>query len=96
MIGWYDLAGDRLRIGAAVGARVEGDGLEHGRLDGAERAVVATYVGPMTHIGEAWQAVGAYLSEQGLEATGICREVYVDTPMDRPNDWVTELQQPVA
>lgn len=40
--------------------------------------------------------VGAALpAGNGGTPAGPCREVYLSTPPDRPDDWVTELQQPV-
>jgi DNA-binding transcriptional MerR regulator/effector-binding domain-containing protein len=71
-------------------------GTEAGHLDASPRAVTAVYRGSMTHIGEAWQALGAYVQHQGLEFSGPCREVYLHTDPDDPEAWVTELQQPVT
>ena len=31
---------------------------------------------------------------RGLELTDPCREVYLETPTDAPDEWVIELQQP--
>jgi effector-binding domain-containing protein len=71
-------------------------GTEPGILEPVPRAVTTVYRGSMAHIGEAWQALGAYVQHQGLEFSGPCREVYLHTEEADPEAWVTELQQPVA
>lgn len=93
-IGWYSEEGDRLRVAAGWEAPAV-EGLEQGELPAADRAVTAVYRGPMAGIGDAWQALARHVAEAGLEFAGPCREVYLETPMDAPDDWVTELQQPV-
>ena len=54
-----------------------------------------TYRGPMTGIGEAWARFVRTLDEAGWALDGPCREVYLHTPFDDPDAWVTELRQPV-
>lgn len=56
----------------------------------------ATYIGPLTRIGEAWRAVGAHLAAEGLDPAGVCREIYHRTQAEDPTaEWEVELQQPV-
>jgi DNA-binding transcriptional MerR regulator/effector-binding domain-containing protein len=69
-------------------------GLEVSELPGGE-AAVTTHRGGVAGIGETWAALVDWVSEQGLELAGVCREVYW-TPGDRPQEeWVTDLVQPV-
>lgn len=95
---WYDLSDTGTRLGACGPAGLAGDGIEQARLDERPDAVVTTYTGPLLRIAEAWQALGAHLAEEGLQADGTCREIYRGTPvgMDPTDEWVIELQQPVA
>ena len=93
-LAWYDMRDEGIRFGACLPGSIDGDGFDHARLDGAPRAIVTTYTGPLARIGEAWQSVGAHLAAEGLEPAGVCREVYHSLPADA--DWVIELQQPVA
>jgi DNA-binding transcriptional MerR regulator len=94
-IAWY--SGDESGTELAAAFEVERvPGTEPGHLDAAPRAVTAIYRGSVVYIGEAWQALAAYVKDQGLEFAGPCREVYLHTEPDNPDSWVTELQQPVA
>lgn len=97
-VAWYSMTDDGIEFAACGPAGVAGDGIEQATLQPAADAVVTTYDGPIDGIGEAWQAVGAHLAEQGLEPADRCREVYRTVPSD-PADtdarWVIELQQPV-
>jgi len=93
-IGWYAADGAGMRFGAGVsGGPVAG--LETGALAAYDRAVTTIYRGSMAGIGEAWQELSRHVSEAGLEFAGPCREVYLSTPLEEPDAWVTELQQPV-
>lgn len=96
-IAWYDAVGDGMRVAVGFADR-PADGIEGasvGQLPVAPRAVVATYKGSMEHIGEAWQSVAAHITDSGLAFAGPCREAYLNT-VGPQEDWVTELQQPVA
>ncbi len=64
-------------------------------LPAVEHCARTTYRGPMTGIGEAWGRFVARLDADGWALAGPCREVYLVMPMDDPDAWVTELQQPV-
>ncbi len=57
-------------------------------------AATLIHRGAMDSIGESWQALAAWVAESGYELSGVCREVYLETPMDDQSKWVTELQQP--
>jgi effector-binding domain-containing protein len=49
----------------------------------------------METIGDSWQAPVTEVGRRGLESGGPGREVYLQTPMDSQENWVTELQQPL-
>lgn len=96
-LGWYDLDDDGIRFAACLPAGIELDGAEQATLPGVMCAVCATYVGPIGGIGDAWQQFGAHLTQRGLHAEGVCREIYGPVPADPVSgDWTIELQQPVA
>jgi effector-binding domain-containing protein len=50
----------------------------------------------MARIGESWQALHRWVSDNGYRYDGPCRELYVRAESDDQSDWVTELQQPVT
>ena len=58
-------------------------------------AVTTTYVGAMATIGEAYEALFAWIAEHGLKTLGYSREAAIHCPSD-PNEWITELQVPVV
>ncbi|GAA1871504.1 GyrI-like domain-containing protein [Pseudonocardia ailaonensis] len=64
----------------------------------AGRVARLVHAGSFDGLGEAWQALGAWIAEQGLTPGGEFWEVYVTEPspdMD-PADLRTELNWPVA
>lgn len=102
-IGYYTMDGDELVAAAAypVGDDVDRPqaataGLELAVLDAQPRALVTTMHGPLSGIGEAWQTLSREVEARGLSFAGPCREIYHDAEMDDPDNWVIELQQPVA
>lgn len=56
---------------------------------------VTTYRGPVQRIGQAWEGFVRALDAAGWRLDGPAREVYLATPFDDPDGWVTELRQPV-
>ena len=59
-------------------------------------AVCGVHLGEMTRIGESWQALHRWVTDNGYRYDGPCRELYVRAESDDQADWVTELQQPVT
>ncbi|MER7072108.1 MerR family transcriptional regulator [Terrabacter sp. NPDC000476] len=102
-MGHYTMDGDAMVAAAAypVGPEVgeadaAGAGVELAELGAEPRALVTTLRGPLTDIGEAWQALSREVEARGLSFAGPCREIYHVAAMDDPEHWVIELQQPVA
>ena len=71
------------------------EGTEALDLDEAT-AVCGVHLGEMARIGESWQALHRWVSDNGYHYDGPCRELYVRAESDDQADWVTELQQPVT
>lgn len=95
----YDGAPDG-DIAITVGFPIaEGDsplpGYDNEMLPAEPRAICTLHVGDMESISSSWQALHQHIEAQGLTPAGPCREVYLETPEGRPEDWRTELQQPV-
>lgn len=91
--------GTDVRVIAAfpVGEGVtDGEGFSVTELPGAELAATTRHHGSMATIDDSWQALLAWISEQGYELAGVCREVYLVSQPEPQEHWVTELQQPVA
>lgn len=99
-VAWYDLSDESIGVhaGFEVGDEVTGapGEVQVVTLPAVPRAAALVYHGGMEGIGDAWQALATYVADAGLVPNGPCREVYLATPMDAPDQWVTELQQPVA
>lgn len=98
----YDFADDdtvRVTAGfpweapAADGVPVEG--AEVVDLPPLPQCARYVYRGSMAGIGDAWQQLVRRVDADGWVLDGVCREVYLSTPFDDPDAWVTELQQPV-
>lgn len=58
-------------------------------------AVCGVHLGPMSSIGESWQAMHRWIVDNGHSFAGPCRELYVRAEGEDQSDWVTELQQPI-
>lgn len=97
-IAWYEMDEESIRFAAGMplraGESIPGYDVE--TLPAAPRAVTVVHHGSMETIGDTWQALMQYVGAAGLSTTGRCREVYVSTPLEDPDAWVTELQQPIA
>ena len=59
------------------------------------RTVMATHVGPYDAIGEAWEAIGTWMREHGLQSIAPPWEAYATGPED-PGPPVTEICFPVS
>lgn len=97
---WYaGTEADGLQVAAGLPVGADGPavaGAQRHTLPDVERAVTTTHHGDMTAIADSWRQLMQYCAAAGLNPVGPCREVYHATPMDRPDAWVTELQQPVT
>lgn len=94
-IAWYQPTGDGMEIG--VGWPTNADrvpGAEVAWQPAHERALTVLHRGSMATIGDTWQALVTEAERRG-ELTAPCREVYLETPTDDVDAWVTELQQPL-
>ncbi len=60
----------------------------------AATAVCGVHLGPMSRIGESWQAMHRWAADNNYTYDGACRELYLRAESDDQEDWVTELQQP--
>ena len=64
---------------------------------GGGEAAFALHVGPYEAIGETWQALVTWVSEQGRVPAGPTWEVYLDDPQETPEaELKTELYVPLA
>jgi DNA-binding transcriptional MerR regulator len=84
----------RATVPAAVDAGGNLNGLEVIDLP-ATQAATLVHRGPIDQVLPSWQALARWLDDNGRRAAEPARELYLDTPAD-PDDWVTELQQPLT
>ena len=94
-VAWYQATGDGMRIGVGwptTVARVAG--AEVASQPAFERSLTVLHHGSMATIGDSWQALVTEAERRG-DVAGPGREVYLETPMDDADAWVTELQQPL-
>lgn len=64
-------------------------------LPGAGPAATIIHHGPMEEVGTSFEALARWIDANGYTSTGLVREVYLDSPADAPEQWITELQLPV-
>jgi effector-binding domain-containing protein len=62
------------------------------------KVVAVTHTGPYETVGQAYQALFAWLNEQGHQLAGPARELYLVGPDSGklPAEYVTEVQLPIA
>ena len=90
--------GEGARVYAAfpVGTEtVAGEGFSIAEIPGTNLAATTAHYGSMATIGESWEALHAWIEENGYEMAGVCRELYIVSEPEPQENWVTELQQPV-
>lgn len=73
-----------------------GDGFTVQTLPGVIQAATIVHRGSMATIGESWQALHGWITANGYELAGVCRERYILSEPEPQENWVTELQQPVT
>ncbi|QDZ15111.1 MerR family transcriptional regulator [Humibacter ginsenosidimutans] len=70
-------------------------GLDVHEIAAVDLAAVTVHRGEVDGIDDSWMALTDWITQNGYELAGVCREVYW-TPGDRPqSEWVTDLVQPV-
>ncbi|HEX3811715.1 MAG TPA: GyrI-like domain-containing protein, partial [Mycobacteriales bacterium] len=70
------------------------NGLTVAELAGADRAVAIVHRGSMDDVLSSWQTMARWIDANGQRSTGCPRELYLECPED-PDQWVTELQEPI-
>ena len=84
--------------GMAVTERVEGRGrFETVELPGGGAATLM-HIGPYETLGQSWDALGAWVMEQGKAGGGAPWELYLTDPgeVTNPAEWRTELVMPLG
>lgn len=80
------------QVGADVAA---GAGFTIDDVPAVDLAATTVHYGSMATIGDSWDALHAWIEDNGYELAGVCRELYVVSEPEPEENWVTELQQPV-
>lgn len=95
---WYDSSSALMRFGVGYQTSLPDPvpGAEIADMPAFPRAMSAVHHGEITRIAGAWQALAREVDERRLRVAGPGREVYHECPMDRPSEWVVELQLPTA
>ncbi|GAB1824115.1 MerR family transcriptional regulator [Herbidospora sp. RD11066] len=65
-------------------------------LPGIERAATIIHHGPMDGVDATVQGLHRWIEDHGEQGTGFSREVYLEYGMGDPENWVTELQEPLV
>jgi effector-binding domain-containing protein len=96
-VGYYDETPDGILVHAAIPVTAEPGGHDFAVLDlpGIEQAATIVHHGPMYEVMPTGQALARWIDENGYRPLGLLREVYLEVADDQEN-WVTELQAPVA
>ena len=94
-----DQEGAGARAYAAFGVpdgTASGPGFTVTEIPGVDLAVTTVHRGSMATIGDAWEALYAWIQGNGYQLSGVCRELYLVSEPEPQENWVTELQQPVV
>ena len=93
----WDGAGGEMEVAVPVSGEVEGDGPATASTLPGGRAVVATHFGPYEGLKSAWEHVGAWMKEQGLEGSAPPWECYMNDPSKVPPEKLeTRIVWPVS
>lgn len=96
---YHDYTPERidLEVGLPVAQALEGAGrIQAGELPGGPVAATRHF-GPYDQLGQAYDALAAWIKQQGRESSRAPWEVYLTNPAELPNsaDWQTEVFWPV-
>lgn len=94
----FSAAGMDMEVCVPVDKVLEPAGRLGSRVLEGGRMVSILHAGPYEEVGKAYEALGAYLKENGLESAGPPREVYIvgpETGRD-PAEYRTEVMWPVS
>jgi len=96
-VAYYDETPDGILVHAAIPVAAEPGGHDFAVLDlpGIEQAATIVHHGPMNEVMPTGQTLARWIDESGYRPLGLLREVYLEVADDQEN-WVTELQAPVA
>jgi effector-binding domain-containing protein len=96
-VAYYDETPDGILVHAAIPVTAVLGGHDFAVLDlpGIEQAATIVHHGPMDQVMPTGEALARWIDENGYRPLGLFREVYLEVADDQEN-WVTELQAPVA
>ncbi len=93
----WDGDGGEMEVAVPVSGVVEATGNAAASTLPGGRAVIATHVGPYEGLKSAWEMVGAWMKEQGLEASAPPWESYMNDPSQVPAEKLeTRIVWPVS
>ncbi len=94
----FSAAGMDMEVCVPVDRVLEPSGRVGSRVLEGGRMASIMHAGPYEEVGRAYEALGAYLADQGLEGAGPPREIYVVGPEAGrdPAEYRTEVMWPVA
>lgn len=88
-----DMENLEVECGFPVSEKIDGDGNEllASTLPGGDHAFTV-HKGSYEKIGDAYDALAAFVKEQGREPSGVSYEIYLNSPMDvKPEELLTEI-----
>ncbi len=94
-----DDAGSGVRVNAAceVSPGTQGgQGFDVVDLPAVELAATTVHLGSMDTIDKTWESLVAWITANGYQLAGVCREHYLVSEPKPQDEWFTELQQPVV
>ncbi len=84
------------RAGITVADAAVPDGVELVELPGLDAAATVVHHGAMATIAGTYQRLAVWIEENGYRTDGTAREVYLVSMPEPQENWVTEIQMPVA
>jgi DNA-binding transcriptional MerR regulator len=91
-----EAGGLRCRAGITVAADAAPDPVEIIDLPGLDAVAALVHRGVMADIGGSYQRLAVWIEENGYRTDGTAREVYLVGHPEPQENWVTEIQMPVA
>jgi DNA-binding transcriptional MerR regulator/effector-binding domain-containing protein len=84
------------RAGITVADGAVPDGVELVELPGLDAAATVVHHGAMATVAGTYQRLAVWIEENGYRTDGTAREVYLVSLPEPQENWVTEIQMPVA
>ena len=85
-----------IEAGVTIAGELPGEGPIRPGAIPSGRAAACVHVGPYDDLPKAYEALGQWIAQEGLEPAGVAYEIYVDDPMEVPPETLkTQIVMPL-